>query len=216
MELLSSDTPAKRQSLSTTEQAHSCPALAQFLHISNGCIRVWVCYNCTSGQGQSFPKLTGLDSQEVTHQVLARWVQSGSTSICLLTCFTSACRWRSCTHCSRCFRCCSAAKSSSCCFSWRNSSKSWTRVAMSTSLSQSSSTPADIESRPENSTSISTWDTWHIPCFVYNLVSGGLSHYLKAKFKKGIASRGVFTNASKHATVPQKKYLMCSKAKYNV
>lgn len=57
------------------------------------------------------------------------------------TCLTSACRCLSWTHCSRCLRCCSAAKSSSCCFSWRNSSKSWTRVAMSTSRSHSSSTP---------------------------------------------------------------------------
>ena len=59
------------------------------------------------------------------------------------TCLTSACRCRSCTHCSRCLRCCSATTSSSCCFSCRNSSRSWTRVAMSTSRSQRSSTPAN-------------------------------------------------------------------------
>lgn len=58
------------------------------------------------------------------------------------TCLTSACRCLNWTHCSKCLLCWSAAKSSSCCFSWRNSSRSWTRVAMSTSLSHSSSTPA--------------------------------------------------------------------------
>lgn len=58
------------------------------------------------------------------------------------TCLTSACKCLNWTHCSRCLLCCSAARSNSCCFSWRNSSRSWTRVAMSTSLSHNSSTPA--------------------------------------------------------------------------
>jgi len=58
------------------------------------------------------------------------------------TCLTSACRCLTWTHCSKCLLCCSAARSNSCCFSWRNSSRSWTRVDMSTSLSHNSSTPA--------------------------------------------------------------------------
>lgn len=59
------------------------------------------------------------------------------------TCLTSACRCLNWTHCSKCLLCCSAARSNSCCFSWRNSSRSWTRVAMSTSRSHNSSTPAE-------------------------------------------------------------------------
>ncbi len=62
-------------------------------------------------------------------------------SVCV-TCLTSACRWRSCTHCSRRFCVCSALTSSSCCFSLRNSNSSWTWVARSTSFSPVNSIPA--------------------------------------------------------------------------
>lgn len=86
------------------------------------------------------------------------------------TCLTSACRCRSCTHCSRCLRCCSAATSSSCCFSWRNSSRSWTRVAMSTSLSQSSSTPG-ISQLFINDLQVFQRQTAHFHCLTFSVLS---------------------------------------------
>ena len=64
-----------------------------------------------------------------------------------LTCLTSACRCRSCRHCSNLLWVWSALSSSSCCFSWRNSSSSWTCVARSMSFSQISSMPATCRER---------------------------------------------------------------------
>lgn len=64
-----------------------------------------------------------------------------------LTCLTSAWRCRSCRHCSNLLWVWSALSSSSCCFSWRNSSSSWTCVARSMSFSQISSMPVTCRER---------------------------------------------------------------------
>lgn len=76
--------------------------------------------------------------QEQAH---ARWGAQNGGGRAGLTCLTSAWRCRSWRHCSRRLWVCSALSSSSCCFSWRNSSSSCTWAARSMSFSQINSIP---------------------------------------------------------------------------
>lgn len=73
--------------------------------------------------------------------ILVHSLLAAGPQLCAFTCFTSACRWRSCRVCSRRVCVCCALRSTSCCFSWRNSSSSWTWEARSMSFSAVSSIP---------------------------------------------------------------------------